>query len=469
MVEYVVIGLDGKEYPLDLENIEKCKPVREDEVLKQFVLSEEVGKIPHEPPPHVDIMRRLEIADYEPASDVGHLRFYPKGALMRDLIADWVEDIALELGAMIIETPTMYRADMPDIREQAEKFLQKEYKVKIGNKILFLRFAGDFGLFRMMKTVRMHVRQLPIRVFELSPSYRLETRRECVGLRRQRMFTMPDIHCFCKDIPQAFEEFRKLTIYYSKLLNGLELNFAHAYRIDKAFYEEYSEFLINLTLEIKKPALVQILPKRKHYWALKNEFQFVDSVGKNVQLSTVQVDVEDSERYGITYIDEDGSRKGCIIVHSSPGSIERLLCAILEKAASDMKAGVLPKIPTWLSPTQVRIIPVADRHMNYATSVLEELTKRKIRVDIDDRKRTVEWRIRQAGIEWIPYVVVVGDKETEKNTLMVTIRAKSTPQKTYTEEMTVDQLAEAVINETNNMPFRPLYLPKRLSMRPKFR
>jgi len=467
--EYLVIGKDGREHELDLTDPEACPPVAEDPLLKQFILSEEVGYVPHEPPAHIELMRRLELVDYEPASDVGHMRFYPKGALMKDLIEDWVLDMALSLGAMVIETPTMYRADEPDIRAQAERFVEKDYKIDVGGKVLFLRFAGDFGLFRMMKDVRMNVRQLPVRVFEIAPSYRLETRRECVGLRRMRKFTMPDLHCFCKDLEQALEEFRLLTLKYAELLRGLGLDFVHAYRAERAFYQEHRDFFVKLAVELGKPTLVQLFPERKHYWALKSELQYVDSVGKNFQLGTVQVDVEDSERYGITYVDTDGSEKGCIIIHSSPGSIERLLCAVLEEAAKAIKAGGLAKLPTWLSPTQVRLIPIADRHLDYALKVAEELVAAGIRADVDDRRRSMDWKVRAAGMEWVPYVGVVGDKEVKEGTVMVTIRAKSEPNRPYQVKMTVDELKRTVLEELEGKPKRPHYLPMLLSKRPAFR
>ena len=466
---YLVIDRSGREHELDLSDLEACPPLAEDPMLRQFVLSEEVGYIPHEPPAHIELMRRLELVDYEPASDVGHMRFYPKGALMKDLIADWVLDVALSLGAMVIETPTMYRADEPDIRAQAERFVEKDYKLRVGEKTLFLRFAGDFGLFRMMKNVRMSVRQLPIRVFEIAPSYRLETRRECVGLRRMRKFTMPDLHSFCKDLEQALEEFRLLTLKYAELLRGLGLDFVHAYRAEEEFYEENRSFFVKLAVELGKPTLVQLMPERKHYWALKNEFQYVDSVGKNFQLSTVQVDVEDSERYGITYVDADGSEKGCIIVHSSPSGIERLMCAVLEEAAKMMKAGGLARLPTWLSPTQVRLIPIADRHLDYALGVAEELVRAGIRADVDDRRRTMDWKVRMAGMEWVPYVGVVGDREVAEGKITVTIRARSEPGRPYKVGMTVEELKKTVLAELEGKPRRPHYLPMRLSMRPVFR
>ena len=111
---------------------------------------------------------------------------------------------------------------------------------------------------------------------------------------------------------------------------------------------ENKPFIVKLLKLVKRPALIELLPERKHYWVLKHEFQVIDSVGGNAQLATVQLDMEDSERYGIRYVDEKGEKKGCIILHSSMGSIERWMYALLEEAAKAQKAGKAPSLPlTW--------------------------------------------------------------------------------------------------------------------------
>ncbi|HID91311.1 TPA: hypothetical protein EYP44_05060, partial [Candidatus Bathyarchaeota archaeon] len=151
MYGYLLIDAKGGEHRLDITRIDESEIVRERSSLRSFLLCEEIGHVPHERPPHIGMMRRLEIADYEEASDIGHLRFYPKGALMKELLEDWAIKIASEMGAIRIETPILYRADEEDIREQAMRFEARDYKVQAGKRKLFLRFAGDFGVFRMMK------------------------------------------------------------------------------------------------------------------------------------------------------------------------------------------------------------------------------------------------------------------------------------------------------------------------------
>ncbi|NYT20107.1 MAG: threonine--tRNA ligase, partial [Methanosarcinales archaeon] len=139
--------------------------------------------------------------------------------------------------------------------------------------------------------------------------------------------------------------------------------------------------------------------------------------------------------------------------------------ALLEKAAMDAEAGEVPNLPVWLSPTQVRVIPIAERHMEFANEVADAL---QCRVDIDDREETVGKKIRDAGREWIPYVAVIGDSEVESGKVNVTIRAESEPKKPKKVEMTADELNGRVLSEIGDMPYRSLPLAKLLSMRPKF-
>ena len=461
--EYLILTSDGIEHKLDLNNIDACEALTEQPLLKQFVLSEELGQKPGEEPAHVKLMKKLELVDYEPASDTGHFRFYPNGALIKNLLEELAIQVADELGASRIETPVMYKEDEPDISEQAARFYQKDYKIRLPNKTLLLRFAGDFGLFRMMKNTTMSYKQMPVRIFELSPSYRLEQSGECVGLKRMRAFTMPDIHCFCRNLEQGLEEYERLFIKYTKLVDAIKIDYVVAFRVVKEFYLQHKHFIAHLLKQIKTPALIELLLEQKHYWVMKHEFQMIDSVGGNGQLSTVQLDLEDSERYGVFYVDEDGKKRGCIILHSSMGSIERWMYAVLEEAAKQQKAGKAPSLPLWLSPTQVRLIPVSSEHLKFCLKVAEDIEKKNVRVDVDNRNETVAKKVRNAERDWVPYVIVIGEKEMKMKNLPARVRGVE-----KLKVLTSQKLVDEIKKETVNMPFKPLALPKLLSMRPIF-
>jgi len=462
--EYLIVETNGKEHTLDLKKVEACTILERYPLLKQFILSEEIGKTPHKLPPHIKLMRKLELVDYEPASDIGHLRFYPKGTLVKELLEELSSDIAVKrLHAMKIDTPIIYRLDQPDIAGQAARFLERNYRFKIDGRDLLLRFAGDFGLFRMMKDMTMSYKQLPIRIYELTKSFRLEQRGECVGLKRLRSFTMPDIHCFCKNLEQGMAEYRELIKNYTEAMDSIGVDYAVAFRVFKDFYLKNKHWFAELNKITDKPALIELLPRMKHYWILKSEFQAIDSVGGTAQLSTVQLDIEDSERYGIFYVDVDGKKKGCIIVHSSVGSIERLIYALLEQAEKMKKDGKPPMLPVWLSPTQIRVIPVSRDYVEYALTVANELEEHKIRVDIDDRDQTLSSKVREAETEWIPFVVVIGERESKGGFVSARIRFEGS-QKT----MKIDELIELVDAEIGDKPRLPINYPKSLRMMPRF-
>jgi threonyl-tRNA synthetase len=461
--ELIILETNGEEYPLDLQNLEACPPLSQHPLLKQFILSEEVGEVTHEAPPHIRLMKKLELVDYEPASDVGHFRYYPKGALIKDLLQEYAAEIAIKnLHAIKIETPLIYRLDQPDIAGQAARFREKDYRFKLDEKEFVLRFAGDFGLFRMMRDATISYKQLPIRVYELSHSFRYEQSGECVGLRRLRAFTMPDIHAFSRDLEQGKDEFEAIFREYTRLADSMEVDYIIAFRVVKEFYEKNREWLIKLLGIAKKPALIELLPEMKHYWIVKSEHQAIDSVGGAGQLCTVQLDIEDSERYGILYVDSDGKKKGCIIVHSSMGSTERWIYAMLEKAAAMQKQGKPPMLPIWLSPIQVRVIPVSPEHLEYARSVLEKFREHRIRVDVDDRDETLASKVRDAETEWIPYIIVVGEKERSQNS--VTMRIRGNGQK----QLSVEDAIKEVNMQIGDKPRTPLYLPASVSLKPKF-
>jgi len=311
---------------------------------------------------------------------------------------------------------------------------------------------------------------MPLRMFEITRySFRREQRGELVGIRRLRAFTMPDMHTLTRDMGQAMEEFRKQYEASIAVLKdvGLDLgDYEVAIRFTKDFYNENKQFIEGLVDIVQKPVLIEMWDDRFFYFVLKFEFNFVDTLDKASALSTVQIDVENAERYDIAYVDEAGEKQRPILLHCSPsGAIERVMYALLEKAAREAEQGKLPMLPTWLSPTQVRIIPVAERHQARALEVVKELG---FRTDIDDRDETVSKKIRDAGREWVPYVVVIGDDEQASGQLTVTVRANSTPKSPAKAKMSVEDLRKQISSETAGKPWRRLPLPVRLSERPRF-
>ena len=422
------------------------------------------GESTGEEPPHVKLMREKKLADYESSADVGHLRWYPKGRLIRDLLSDYVYTLVTDRGAMPVETPIMYDLADEAIRVHAEKFGERQYRLGGGKKDLMLRFAACFGAFRILADSFLTWKNLPVGIYELSTySFRLEKKGEVVGLKRLRGFTMPDLHTVCADLDQSLEEFEGQIEMCKKTGEDLDVNYEVIFRATADFMEENREWINKAAAMIGKPVLMEILPERKHYWICKMDFAAIDALGRPIENPTIQIDVESGERFGINYIDSQEHDHHPLILHCSPtGSIERVICSLLEKSALDMKEKV-PMFPLWLAPTQVRVIPIAERHTEYAHKLAQEIRDAHIRVDVDDRPETVGKKIRNAGGEWAPYVIVIGDREMEGSELTVNVR--ETGQKV---SMGVQELIEVIQLETKGMPFRPLPLPMDISRRVNF-
>jgi threonyl-tRNA synthetase len=419
-----------------------------------------------EEPPHIRLMKEHELVDHEPGSDPGNLRWYPKGRLIKKLLEEHVTQLVLDYGAMEVETPVMYDFAHPTLSRYLHRFPARQYVVISDDKEYFLRFAACFGQYLMMHDMTISYRHLPLRLYELTHySFRREQSGELAGLKRLRTFTMPDMHTLCRDMEQAKEEFLRQFKLSMRWMEELGLEYEVAIRFVRDFYEENEEFAKQLARLIGKPILIELWDKRFFYFVMKFEFSVNDAQNKAATLSTVQIDVENTKRFEITYVDESGERRHPLLLHASiSGGIDRNLYALLEQAYLKSKRGEKPALPTWLCPTQVRIIPVSEQNLGYAKEVLAYFKKRRVRADLDDEAATLQKKIRNAEKEWIPYIVVVGAREQEGGYL--TVRVRSTGEQV---QLTKEELAERVEKENEGKPFAKLPLPERLSQRPKFR
>jgi len=279
---------------------------------------------------------------------------------------------------------------------------------------------------------------------------------------------MPDCHAFCTDLEQAKQEFKTRFNLCIRVLSSVGLSkddYEIALRFTKGFYEENKQFIAELAEIYGKPLLAEVWKERFFYFRLKWDANFIDNQDKAAALSTDQIDVENAKRYGITYVDEKGEKLNPLILHCSPsGAIERCVYALLEKAYRLQQKGELPMLPLWLSPTQVRLIPISDEFTGKVEEIAEKIAAQCIRVDIDDRSSTLQKRVREAEREWVPYIIVVGQRELESGVLAVRDReAHGKVQK-----MKLDELIQKVSGELEGKPFKPLPLPLNLSKRPQF-
>jgi threonyl-tRNA synthetase len=461
-----ILQPDGKLVPVEEYNFKGHENL---EKLAQYEI-EKVRAV-HQVPPHVPLMKRLEIADYEPGSDPGNLRWYPKGRLIKSLLEQYVTEKVIEYGGMEVETPVMYDIQHPAIAHYLQRFPARQYLLCSDKRDFFLRFSACFGQFLMVHDAQFSYRQLPLRIYELTRyAFRREKSGELTGLRRLRCFTMPDCHALVADLDQAKEEFLvRFKLSMGILENGLELSkesdYELAIRFTKDFYEENKDFILSLVKLFGKPVLVEMWEERFFYFVLKWEFNFVDNLNKASALSTDQIDIENARHYDMTYVDEKGEKQYPLVLHCSPsGGIERGVYALLEKAHRESLKGKAPTLPLWLAPTQVRIIPVSEKFLDDAEKLMEQIESNNIRVDVDDRPLSLGKKVRAAEKEWINYILVVGENEVNSDVLPVRDRNAGK----QIRNMKLQELTKEITEKTADKPFKPLTLPKLLSKRPQF-
>ncbi len=417
-------------------------------------------------PAHVRLMREMELVDYEPGSDAGNFRWYPRGQMMKRLLEEQCSRLMARAGAMRVETPIMYDFDHPALRRYLDRFPARQYVVRSEEKEYFLRFAACFGQYLIFHDMVIGRKDLPVRLYELTHySFRREQTGELSGLRRLRTFTMPDMHTAVADVEQAKEEFRRQFALCRAWMADLGVPYQAALRLVKSFFEEHRPFVLDLVREFGRPILLELWEERFFYFVMKFEFHPLDTQGRAAALSTVQIDVENAERFGIGYTDRDGARKTPLLLHASiPGAVERNVYALLEDQARRMARGEKPQFPFWLAPTQLRILPVSDPFLPGALALAQEITGATgARVDVDDRDEGISRKIRDAERAWVPLVVVFGEREARGDPLSVRGRdGRSRP-------LSREEILAEIRREQGEFPQAPLPEPPRLSVRPVFR
>jgi threonyl-tRNA synthetase len=447
-----------------------------------------------EEPPHVELMQEQELVGGDESSDAGTLRWYPRGKLIRDSLMEYANDLAVEYGGMPVETPATYDLGVRAIRGHAEEFGERPYRFESGDRPTMLRPAACVGHFSVMRDMDIAESDLPLRLYETATSFRRERREEVTGLKRQREFTVPEMHTATRDMAQAKSELRGQATLALRTGDDLGLNYEPVIRVTRECYDDNESWVRSLVDDFGKPALLEILPERRHDWSAKVDFATIDESGRPIENPTVRIDVESAERFDIEYDTGEETRRP-VLLHSSPtGSIERVLAALLETAAERET----PRFPTWLSPTQVRFVPVDDEHVEYCDALADDLATAGIRADVDDRDETVGTRIAEAETDWVPYHVVVGDREMrrgeqeddeagdgkaddakrnerrggeagdekgndEESTLKVNVRAEERER-----ELSFGELEAAVLADIGDFPRKRRYLPKHVSKHPHF-
>lgn len=399
--------------------------------------------------------------EWELNSDYGHMRYKSYASLIIDLISDYMINLArnLEFPVYIIKGTNMFDLKQGPVSEHAKLFGERMYTVSTDKSNFVLRYAACFQQFLIAKDSILSYKNLPFGMLEIADSYRFEQPGEVELGFRLRKFVMPDLHVFCKDMDDAkrtffymhkviMEEMRKINRNYELLIN---------YGSPK-MYVDYKYLVGDLLKDINKPALICIYPPAdERYWIINIEYHIIDIYGKAREIGTTQIDIGNGRRFGIKYVDKDGKENYVIILHNAIiGSIERYIYALFDTALRKEK----PELPLWISPVQVRILPISNKYNEYAYNLMKIFEKNNIRVEVDDRDETLNKKIMDAEKLWIPYIVVVGEKEI--NERLLSVRLRNGEIKKYK----VEELIDEINKKTEGFPKRPLYAPPILSIRP---
>jgi threonyl-tRNA synthetase len=462
---YLVCDPDGK-----LSSPETFTPEEHQQDFK-IVVDKEALKIDRESieqPEYLRLCRKFGI-EWEPMSDIGHQRFNPQGALMFDLIADYAQATAqsLELPLFIVKGTNMFDLSQKPVSEHAELYGDRLYTVidKERDRAYVLRYAACHQQFSLIKDWQISYAQIPFGAYELADGYRYEQSGETMLCFRGRRMNLPDCHVFCSDLRQAEEWFLKL---HHKIYHVIE-EFGRDYEIlanlsSPWAYAEHRSLLLSMLKSRDKPALLHFYPEgTNYYWTLNVEYLMVDVMHREREIATVQIDIGNAERFGIKYTDESGQSRYPIILHTAlTGSVERLMYLILDSAVEMEETGRPGHLPLWLTPEQVRLLPVTDTYLRKAGEIADQLEKGQIRVGIDDRPETVGRKVRDSRMDWVSYDSVIGERENTRSSLKIFHRESD-----KTRKMSIQQLTAEVKGKVAGKPFRRAYFPREVSKRPR--
>jgi threonyl-tRNA synthetase len=459
---YKVLALDGELYEPD-EYVFKAG----EEEFRTLVEKEALKKgLPGGEPRYLEYCKKFGI-EWENFSDVGHMRYSPEGVMIFDLISEYSWSTVDSVGLPILQVKgtNMFDLAVPAVKEHADLFGSRLYRLEVENKSFVMRYAACHQQFAAVRNWTLSYRHLPFGTFEVADSYRLEQSGELLLSFRLRKLHMPDCHIYCRNLEEAKEVTLKLHDKIYEEIGKLGRDYVSVYNITQSFLESHKDYVMKLVKREGKPALLNFVPEGIYYWVLNIEYHIIDELERPREIATFQIDMGNAKRFAISYVDEKGAKEFPPIIHTAIiGSIERYLFTVLDECARTEKRGGKPSLPLWLSPTQVRVVPVRPEFLGYAQKMVDQLTASHVRADVDDRDESLDKRVREAELNWIPYIAVVGKREADANLVAVRRRLDG---KQY--NANVSELEKEIITSIAGYPTIPLKLPVKLSQRPGYK
>lgn len=374
---------------------------------------------------HKKIGKELDLFTFSDTVGKGLPLWTPKGAVIRRELERWVVDEEIKDGYQHVYTPDIAKLELYQKSGHYPYYKDSMYApIDIEDEKFMLRPMSCPHHFELYLSKPRSYKELPIRYAELAKLYRFEKSGELMGLQRVRSFCLADAHIIARENQAEIEINRVLDLidrlsktlglkYFYRLSLGDRKNKEKFYKDDAAWNK--AENILRKVLKDKKIEFIEAAGEAAFYGP-KIDFQMVNANGKEDTAFTVQYDFVMPKRFNLNYINEEGKEEQVVVIHrSSIGAIERVIAFLIEFYAGNF--------PTWLNPIQVRILPVSDKHIEYSKKILQKLLDENVRAEIDDRNETLSSRIRDGQMQKVSYMLIVGDKEVETNT--VTERARS--------------------------------------------
>jgi threonyl-tRNA synthetase len=370
---------------------------------------------------HRKLGKELDLFSIHEEIGPGLICWHPKGALIRQIIEDFWKDEHMKRGYSIVYTPHIAKLDLWKTSGHWDFYREYLYSpMEIEGQQYMLRPMNCLGHILIFKSQLRSYRHLPLRYAELGTVYRYERSGVLYGLARVRGFTQDDAHIFCR--PDQIEEevtgVLKLAQFMMNTFGFQDYDLMLSTRPERyagtlQMWEEATESLRNV---LEKLGLAyEVDPGEGVFYGPKIDIKLKDALGHTWQGPTIQVDFNLPLRFNVCYIGEDGLEHNVTMIHRTVlGSMERFLACLIEHYGG--------AFPVWLSPFQAIIIPIADRHVDYAHQLGNELTQEGIRVQVDDRSVRMNLKVREAQLEKIPYMLIIGDKEVASTSVSVRLK-----------------------------------------------
>lgn len=372
---------------------------------------------------HRRLGRELDLFNiYHEEAGAGLVYYHPKGAVLRGIIEDTLKKEHRRRGYQPVVIPHIAKIDLWNTSGHTGYYKENMYFMNIDEQEYVLKPMNCPGHILIFKRKINSYREMPVRFFELGTVYRYERSGVLHGLMRVRGFTQDDAHIFCtpaqlqdeisKTIDFAFDMIRKFGFEDFKVFLST--------RPDSFVGTEENWKSATLALEEAMKAKgieYEVDPGAGVFYGPKIDVKLKDAIGRFWQGPTIQVDFNNPERFDLNYIGEDGAHHRPVMIHRVVlGSVERFMGVLTEHYAG--------AFPFWMAPVQVVVLPIADRHNEYVRNVADRLRERDIRVETDERREKIGLKIREAQLQKVPYMLVVGDKEVEAGSVAVRSREK---------------------------------------------